>query len=427
MWWKKDKDLVWHPYTSLVSERVPLAVKKAKGVYLYTEDGRKVIDAVSSWWVNILGHANLKIAKAIGKQAKKLEHVIFAGFTHQPAVALAERLLKRVVPSTHSKVFFSDNGSTAVEVGIKLGLQYWFNLGEERKRVIALDGAYHGDTFGTMSIGSPSVFNKPFQEKLYDVAFIPFPEREKEKNTFDAFRKELAKGDVALFVFEPLIQGTAGMRMYSPKVLDELLSIAAEYGVLCLSDEVMTGFGRTGKTLAIDYLKHKPDIIALSKGITGGFMPLGITTCAQKIERVFHDKDIYKTFYHGHSYTGNPLACAAANQSIDLLLDHKIQKKIAWIAQSHEHFKDVLKKYAFLKVRSLGTVFAIEIDNGTESSYFSNIRDKLYDFFLERDVLLRPLGNIVYIMPPYTINQKELDKIYLVIDEAMRVIERNEL
>jgi len=426
-WWKKDKDIVWHPYTSLVTEKIPLAVKKAKGVYLHTEDGRKIIDGVSSWWVNILGHANPKIAKAIARQAKTLEHVIFAGFTHKPAVDLSEKLLTKIVPSTHSKVFFSDNGSTAVEVAIKMALQYWFNKGENRERVLAWDGAYHGDTFGTMSIGSPSAFNKPFQKKLYDVTFIPFPENGDEEYTIQAFTEEVKKGDVALFIFEPLIQGTSGMRMYSPQLLDKLMDIANEYGVICISDEVMTGFSRTGKTLAIDYLRNKPDIIAMSKGITGGFMPLGITTCSQKIENAFLDKDIYKTFFHGHSYTGNPLACAAANKSIDLLLSNKIQKKITDLVTSQKLFADKMSKNKKLKVRALGTVFAAELITESQTSYFSDIRDKLYDFFLQKDILLRPLGNIVYIMPPYTITKKELQKIYKTFEEAVQLFEENNL
>ncbi|MFK7900407.1 MAG: adenosylmethionine--8-amino-7-oxononanoate transaminase [Cyclobacteriaceae bacterium] len=425
-WLKDDKKLIWHPYTSLVTEQIPLAIKKAKGVYLHTEDGRKIIDGVSSWWVNILGHANPIIAKAIGKQAKTLEHTIFAGFTHKPAVDLAKNLKKHIIPKSHSKVFFSDNGSTAVEVGIKMGLQYWFNKERKKTKIIAIEGSYHGDTFGTMSVSSPSVFNKPFQEKLYDVAFIPFPEKGKKKKTIDAFKKLISKGDVALFIFEPLVQGTAGMRMYSPEVLDSLMTIAKENEVLCLADEVMTGFGRTGKLLATDHTSNAPDIISLSKGITGGFMPLGITTCSQEIENAFQDKNIHKTFYHGHSYTGNPLACAASNASINLLVSKKVTEKINWLTKQQEQFKKKVKNHpSLLNARVTGTIFAVEIKTKQDSSYFSSVRDRLYAFFLEKNILLRPLGNIIYIMPPYTITKKELHKIYDAFLELLYELECN--
>ncbi|MCS6795699.1 MAG: adenosylmethionine--8-amino-7-oxononanoate transaminase [Raineya sp.] len=433
---RKDQHLIWHPFTPLVGAEMPLSIVKAEGIYLYTEDGRKILDGIASWWVNLHGHSHPHIANAIFEQAQKLEHVIFAGFTHEPAVKLAERLLA-ILPANQSKVFFSDDGSTACEVAIKMALQYWYNLGETQKtEIIALQGAYHGDTFGGMSVAERNLFNRPFVEKLFDVHFLPFPACYRvaccagkrnnpscisAKATIQTMHKLAETGKIAAFIYEPLIQGAAGMRMYSSEILDELLSIAQKYEILCIADEVMTGFGRTGKLFASEYCSQKPDIMCLSKGITGGTMPLGVTTCTEKIISAFRSAEKTKTFYHGHSYTANPLACAAANANLDLLLQQETLQKIFQITQMHANFEAHIRfQKAVAEARSLGTILAIELKSEQATSYFNDMSKEIYRYFLQRNLLLRPLGNVLYVMPPYCIESSELEWIYQEIEQFLQ-------
>lgn len=416
----KDKAHVWHPFTPLEGVKDPLLVESAKGVYLHTDDGRKIIDAVSSWWVNIHGHSNEFIAEAIGRQARELEHVMFAGFTHKPAVQLAENVLS-ILPENQTKAFYSDNGSTAVEVGLKMAFQYWFNKGVKHKtQVIAFDEAYHGDTFGAMSVGVRNKFSAPFAPFLFDVQFMDLPLEGHEQRVIEEFEKAVKAGDVAAFIFEPLVQGSAGMRMYSPEVLDELIRIAHEHDVICIADEVMTGFGRTGKLFACDYLKNDPDIFCLSKGLTGGAMALSITTCTEELINAYRSSDMMKTFFHGHSYTANPLACAAANASFMLTTSPECQRNIERIQHKHETFRDQIAGHSKVKeARVTGTILAIELNTEQKTSYFNVSRNALYHFFLDRDILLRPLGNILYVLPPYVISNEELDRIYGAIEELL--------
>jgi adenosylmethionine---8-amino-7-oxononanoate aminotransferase len=417
---EKDKNYIWHPFTNIKTSKPPIPITRAQGCTLYAEDGRKYIDAVSSWWVNIHGHANKTIAKAIAKQALTLEHVIFAGFTHAPAINLAEQLLEKLPPQ-YSKVFFSDNGSTAVEVALKMALQYWYNQDITHKiKVIAFEDAYHGDTFGSMSLSGRNAFNAPFNPLLFEVFHLPLPTDENFKEVNKAFNSLVKKGDVAAFIFEPLVQGAAGMKMYKAEYLDALVEIAQKNKVICIADEVMTGFGRTGKLFASDYLTHKPDIMCLSKGITGGFMPLGVTICSHQIYETFVAEEAHKTFYHGHSYTANPLACAAANASFKLLLSENCQKNIDNISKRHKDFAHKIKQNSFIKdVRCTGTILAIEFKTAENSSYFNTIKDRAYNFYLENGVLLRPLGNVVYIMPPYCMPNVDLKKVYKVIEKSI--------
>src|SRR6187551_302153 len=418
-----DKKLIWHPFTSLVTETEPLFIDSAEGIYLTTNDGRKIIDAVSSWWVNIHGHSNPFIAEAIAAQAKKLEHVIFAGFTHEPAITLAKNLIS-ILPSNQSKIFFSDNGSTAVEVGLKMAYQFWHNQGIERKTIVAIDGSYHGDTVGAMSVGERSAFTNAFSPLLFDVEFIDFPSAEKEDDVVAQFQNIVRKKNVGVFIFEPLVQGAAGMRMYSPTVLDRLIQIAQEHNIICVADEVFTGFGRTGKLFASHYLNYQPDIIAISKGITGGTMALGVTSCSDKIVKAFESADVLKTFFHGHSYTANPIACAAANASFDLLMRDDCQQSIKRISVQHEGFKEKIKGHKAVKeVRNIGTIIAIELASPAGTSYFNDIRKKIYPFFLERNILLRPLGNVIYILPPYVIKEEQLEEVYSCIEMFLESLE----
>jgi adenosylmethionine-8-amino-7-oxononanoate aminotransferase len=424
---EKDKAFIWHPFTQMKTAMEPIHIERAEGCMLYASDGRKFIDAVSSWWVNIHGHSNPFIAEAIARQAREMEHVIFAGFTHTPAILLAEKLIE-ILPDNFAKVFFSDDGSTSVEVALKMALQYWFNKGIPKTRVIAFDNAYHGDTFGAMSVGARSIFNAPFHELLFDVEHIPVPignDIEESINRFTAFAKE---GNVAAFIYEPLIQGAAGMVMYEARHLERLLTIAKANNILCIADEVMTGFGRTGKLFASDYLIQKPDIICLSKGITGGFLPLGITVCTQEIFDAFYSDEKSKALFHGHSYTANPIACAAANASLELLLHPNCTEQIKMISTNHESFINKIKSHSFVRnACHTGTIIAIEFNTKEDSSYFNSITNDIYKYALDCGVLLRPLGNIIYFMPPYCIVHEELHTVYDVMEGVIENFKESNL
>ena len=419
---KVDKDNIWHPFTPLQGHSSIIPIDNAKEASLFTKDGKEIIDAVSSWWVNIHGHSNPKIAKAIATQAQTMEHVIFAGFTHEPAIQLSKNLLS-ILPDNQRKIFFSDDGSTAVEVGIKWALQYWFNQGVPRKKILALDGAYHGDTFGAMSIGGRSMFTEPFNDYLFEVDFIDFPFANHEDQVLDKFLKLVDSQEYAAFIYEPLLQGAGGMRMYSAQFLDRLLAIAKEHDIVCIADEVLTGFGRTGRNFASLHMSQQPDIMALSKGITGGFLPLGVTTCSDKIVTAFDTSDFTKTFFHGHSYTANPISCAAANASYQILISKDCQDNITRITEKHKEFiADTDGHRSVKEVRNIGTVVALELRAEEDTGYDNPLREKIYPYFLEKGILLRPLGNVIYILPPYVITNEQLDQIYGCIHEFLNEI-----
>lgn len=419
-----DKKNIWHPFTPLAGVPEPILIESAQGVYLRTPSGKTIIDAVSSWWVNLHGHSHPVLAKALADQANKLEHVIFAGFTHEPAIRLSENVLS-ILPGPMSRIFFSDNGSTAAEVGLKMAIQYWNNLGQSKRKIIALEGAYHGDTFGAMSIGDRGMFTKPFFDHLFDVDFIPFPNETNSEEVIRRFEELTGGQDVAAFIFEPLVQGAAGMRIYTPAILDKLLAIAKQNDVLCIADEVFTGFGRTGKLFACEYLQHMPDIIAVSKGITGGTLPLGVTACNEKVQSAFQSDDFAKTLFHGHSYTANPIACAVANASFGLLMDDSCAKSIHRIGQQHEKFRMRIEDHPNIRaIRSLGTILALEVETSTGTSYDNEIRKKIFPYFIEKGILLRPMGNVIYILPPYVITEEELERVYTAIKTFLGEIDR---
>ena len=417
---ERDHQLIWHPFTQQQTAKPNIAITHGKGALLYDENGKEYIDAVSSWWTNLFGHANSQIAAAIKKQVDTLEHVIFAGFTHQPAIELSEKLIQ-LLPKNQSKVFFSDNGSTCVEVALKMAIQYWHNQNIEKTTIIAFKNAYHGDTFGAMSVGARGVFNQPFESYMFDVTFLDLPTDDNFEQVLTDFQQIIQTQKAAAFIFEPLIQGSAGMLMYKAEYLDKLIETAQQNQVICIADEVMTGFGRTGKTFASDYLNHKPDIFCLSKGITGGFLPLGITTCTQKIYDAFLSEDKLKTFFHGHSYTGNPIVCAAANASLELLQtsEFQLQNLVEWQTELSAYLKSNPK---IENLRQTGTIVAFDVKTDANSNYFNNLRDVLYDNFIKRGILLRPLGNTVYILPPYVITNEQLKKVYEVIGEVLAII-----
>jgi adenosylmethionine-8-amino-7-oxononanoate aminotransferase len=396
----------------------PVAIVRGEGTLLFDEEGKSYIDAISSWWVNLHGHAHPYIAKKISEQLSTLEHAIFSGYTHKPAIELAERLLK-FLPQLN-KVFYSDDGSTSVEVALKMAFQYWHNEGKPKTKIIAFENAYHGDTFGSMSVGARNVFSEPFEKMLFEVTHIPVPVKGEEEKSFVAMDAALKNEDIAAFIFEPLVQGAGGMIMYDASALDVLLKKCQAKNVITIADEVMTGFGRTGKMFATDYCQCKPEIVCLSKGLTGGFLPLGATVCSEKIHNAFLTSDKTKTFFHGHSYTANPTACSAALASLDVFENEKTFGKIEMISNFFQMNRDLFEKNPAVKdARCLGTIFALEIKTKEATEYLNPIADRVHEFFPKRGIILRPLGNILYVLPPYCITTDELVKVMTVVDEFL--------
>jgi adenosylmethionine-8-amino-7-oxononanoate aminotransferase len=409
---QRDKAVIWHPFTQAQTAKDPIAIVKAEGIWLYAEDGQRYLDGTSSWWVNAHGHCHPYIAEQITQQAAQLEHIIFAGFTHEPAVLLAEKLIA-VLPGNQSRIFYSDNGSTSVEVALKMALQFHFNKGEERTKILAFSNAYHGDTFGAMSVGARNAFNAPFGKLLFEVMHVDAPEKGNEERCIEEFRSILSIEKPAAFIFEPLVQGANGMRMHSANVLSELIALCREHGVLTIADEVFTGFYRTGKRFACDHLTHQPDIMCLSKTLTGGTLPLGVTAAPEFVYEAFLSNDKYKTFFHGHSFTANPIACRAALASFELLQKPKCLINIQQIISEHQQFADEIKGHPRIsEIRILGTIIAIELMTDAERGYMNPVSENITEFFLERNIYLRPLGNVMYCTPPYVITKPELAIIY---------------
>jgi adenosylmethionine-8-amino-7-oxononanoate aminotransferase len=408
---QKDRACIWHPFTQMKSAHAPIPIVRAKGAYLYGEDGTRYLDGISSWWVNLHGHAHPYIIEKIKAQADLLEHVIFADFTHAPAVDLAWRLLP-ILPGEMSKIFYSDNGSTAVEVALKIALQFWHNQQIPKTKVICFKNSYHGDTFGAMSAAGRNEFNKPFWRHLFDVESIDPPIMGHEAKSLCQLQSILHKESAACFIFEPLVLGSGGMIIYPADGLNNLIKCCREHNVLTIADEVMTGFGRTGTLFACQQLSEKPDLICLSKGLTGGFLPLGATACTENIFNAFLGDHLDQAFLHGHSYTANPLACSSALASLDLLLEETCSLQREMIASCHKVFCQKWRSHPKLKrCERIGTILALEYQ-AESSSYFQSMRDRLYHFFLSKGILLRPLGNVLYILPPYCIKPEELKLIY---------------
>lgn len=412
----KDKQYIWHPFTQMKTSGKPIAITKGEGTLLFDEAGNSYIDAIASWWVNLHGHAHPYLAQKVHEQMQQLEHVVFAGFTHKPAAELCHRLSKRL-PANQSKFFFSGDGSSAVEIALKMSIQYWKNKGEKRYRFLALDGGYHGETFGAMSAGARSIFSEHFKDYLFEVTHLPFPKD--EETCLNALKAELSKGEIAAFIFEPLVQGASGMRMYSASTLDKLIKLCKKNQVLCIADEVMTGFGRTGDYFACNKLKEEVDFMCLSKGLSGGTLPISLTTCTQNIYNAFLGNDMSTAFLHGHSYTGNPIGCASAIASLDLLESDECQENISRVQQMHASFAEKLQKHQLIQsIRQEGIILAIEL-KADQSGYNSSIKEGLYKHFISQGVLLRPLGNVIYILPPYCITDEELDSVYKSILSAL--------
>ncbi len=441
---------IWHPFTQHGLEEPIIKIKSAKDEFLYTQDGKTIIDGISSWWVNTLGHSNPTITKAICEQAEKLQQIIFAGFTHNPAEEVAAKI-KRFLPPKLEYAFFSDSGSTSV--ALKMAVGYFHNIAnglhsnttltpspqpsplkgegvrcnsssicyngfKNKTKIVAFEKSYHGDTFGGMSSGGRGVFNKAYSNMLFDVIHLPFPEKGAEHRTIQEFKKVLKEqaNEIAAIIIEPLILGSGGMLIYEPFVIDELYKLAKENNVFFILDEVMTGFGRTGTMFAFEQTNIVPDIICLSKGLTGGNLPLALTIATKEIYDAYYSKNKAEMFFHSSSYTANPIACAAAAANLSLWESEPILDKVKNINESHLKNSKRFEENPYVKnVRVLGSILALDIAVENDG-YLSDIAIDLYKFYTQNGILLRPLGNTVYTMPPYCISQSSLNQIYDTIE-----------
>jgi len=425
---------IWHPFTQEALDPAPVRIKKAEGVYLYTDDGRKLIDAISSWWVNLHGHGHPAIVAAIAKQAAKVDHVLLAGFTHAAVEELCDGL-RKVLPKELKHIFFSDDGSTAVEVALKMAVQYWQNMGRpEKKYIVALEHAYHGDTAGAMSVGADSGFTSPFRSLLFPVHRVhsaycyrcPVGKTRATCNidciaSLERLLEEKSH-EIAAVIVEPLLQGAGGMIVHPVEFLQRARRLCSEHDVLLIADEVLTGFGRCGKMFACEIAGIAPDMMCLSKGLTGGVLPMGATTCTDEIHAAFVGADRSQTFYHGHSYTGNPIAAAAGVASLEIFEREPVFERIATIARIHCQRLEAIRNHpAAGDVRQIGTMAAVELRTD-DSGYFSKLRPKLYNFFVDAGVLLRPLGNVIYALPPYAISESDLNYVHDRIAESLDLV-----
>ncbi|MDZ5761078.1 adenosylmethionine--8-amino-7-oxononanoate transaminase [Lyticum sinuosum] len=430
----RNKKIMWHPFTQAQTNTDIIPIKKGIGSYVYDYNDKPYLDLISSWWVTLHGHGHPKIAEAIYQQAINLEHVIFAGFTHEPAIILCEELQKNL-PKMLKRFFFSDNGSTAVEVAIKMAYQYWKNLGyKNKKHFISFSGGYHGDTLGCMSLGKESGFHNNFTELLFDVLFIPYPStwnndkniEIKEQNSILVLKDYINNNtdSIAAIIIEPLVQGASGMKFSTTQFIKTIVNIARNNNILIIFDEIMTGFYRTGSYFALDAINIVPDILCLSKGITGGFLPLALTIATEEIYNAFLGEKFEKALAHGHSYTANPLACSAAIASLKLLASAECQKSIYNINLAHKNSIELLENVNFIeKIRILGTILAFDIKNNSKVCMLQYMT-KLKKQFLLEGLLLRPLGNTIYILPPYSTSYDDLINSY---EKIIKILNNNSL
>lgn len=414
---RRSTSPIWHPFTQHALHDEMRRIVRGRGAYLYTADGRRIIDAIASWWVVTHGHCHPDIVRAIQQQAGELTQIIFAGQTHPPAEDVASGLLK-FVPDNLKHVFFSDSGSTSVEVALKMALGYWRNIGAPRSRIVVMEHSYHGDTVGTMSVGARGVFNAAYEPLLFDVSRVPFPAPGREQDTLDALEAICQREQPAAFIVEPLVLGAGGMLMYSASVLAEMRRICATHHVLFIADEVMTGWGRTGTLFACAQAGIAPDIACYSKGLTGGALPLAVTLCTAPIFEAHYSTDRTRTFFHSSSYTANPVACAAAAANLLLWEKDATHRQLEHVVDMQEQaiaaFRDDAR---FENVRRAGTITALDL-KVKDAGYLANVGPALLSFFSARDLLIRPLGNTIYVMPPYCVSADDLDEIYGAIGDA---------
>ena len=416
---------LWHPTTQVSRSPAPLRVLSGHGARLQLDDGRQLLDAISSWWVTLHGHGEPSIAAAIARQAQALEQVIFANFSHEPAEQLADRLSQL---TGLERLFFSDNGSTAVEVALKMAWQWWHNRGEQRHQLIAFEGAYHGDTVGAMAVGARSLFTAAYEPLLFEVARVGWPQHswddpdpmEREEEALAALEQALATPTAAV-ILEPLIQGASGMAMVRPQFLQAVQQRVRQAGALLIADEVMTGFGRTGSLFASQRAAIQPDLMALSKGLTGGFLPMGVTMASERLYRGFISDNPEATFFHGHSFTANPVGCAAALASLDLLEAAPERyrgfeaRHRPWLQQLHQHRR-------VRRPRCLGTVAAFDV-HVEQPGYLNTVGLQIQRHCLDAGVYLRPLGHVVYLLPPLCFNDNDLEQCYAAILAALEALD----
>ena len=416
---ERDKKHLWHPLKQHQTHPNSLGIVKAKGCILTDENGNEYIDAISSWYTCMFGHCNDFITSRVYQQMQTLDQIMFSDFTHEPAVKLSEELIK-ILPENQNRIFFNDNGSTAVEAAIKMALQYYFNKGEKRTTFIAFEHGFHGDTFGAMSVSGLSAYNGPFEDFLMKIERIPVPNGKNNQKILKQLEEIIAKNDIAGFIYEPLVQGAAGMKIHKAKDLNEILHFFKENNILMIADEVMTGFGKTGNYFASDEVATKPDIICLSKALTAGLVPMAITSCTEEIYSTFLSNDIAKGFFHCHTYSANPIACSAALATIELLKTKKIQDSIQFIASSHKNFEERIKNHPKITAtNSKGVILAIDLK--TNANRYGTLRDQLLKHFMDDGVFLRPLGNTIYIQPPYIIKKEQLEKVYTTIEKVLDI------
>ncbi|WP_426437357.1 adenosylmethionine--8-amino-7-oxononanoate transaminase [Bradyrhizobium genosp. P] len=414
----KPRTPIWHPFTQHALQPEMTKVTRGKGAYLYTADGRRIIDAIASWWVVTHGHCHPHIVSSVQRQIATLDQVIFAGHTHEPAEEVAEEILK-ITPDGLDHVFFSDSGSTSVEVALKMALGYWRNIGAPRSRIVVMEHSYHGDTIGTMSVGARGTFNRTYEPLLFDVSSVPFPVQGGEQRTFDALEATCRRENPAAFVVEPLVLGAGGMLMYSPRVLAEMKRICEAFQVLFIADEVMTGWGRTGTLFACEQASVSPDIACYSKGLTGGSLPLAVTLCRGEIFDAHYSTDRSRTLFHSSSYTANPVACAAAKANLELWKDPATRARLAdVVAMQEQKLAPFRTDPRIANARQTGTITALDL-RVADAGYLAGVGPRLQAFFASRDVLLRPLGNTVYVMPPYCVTTEDLDCVYAAIGDAL--------
>ncbi|MEI9402077.1 adenosylmethionine--8-amino-7-oxononanoate transaminase [Mesorhizobium argentiipisi] len=408
---------VWHPFTQHATEPAPPTIVRTEGAYIETRDGKRILDAISSWWVITHGHRHPKIVAAIREATETLDQVIFAGLSHEPAEQLASALVE-MTPAGLDWVFYSDSGSTSVEVALKMALGFHRNNGFPRSRIIVVEDSYHGDTIGTMSVGARGVFNAAYEPLLFEVDIIPFPAVGREQATLDRFEAVTRDRRAAALIVEPLVLGAGGMLMYPARVLAELKRITERSGTLFIADEVMTGWGRTGTMFACEQAGIAPDILCTSKGLTGGSLPLAATLATDAIFRAHFSTDRTKTFFHSSSYTANPIACAAALANVSIWKDEPVAERVAALSRMQtEKVARFNQDERFENVRTCGTISALDLRVGN-AGYLAEVGPRLRAFFLERGLLVRPLGNVIYVLPPYCVTSGELDQVYDAIDEA---------
>ncbi|MBS7699582.1 MULTISPECIES: adenosylmethionine--8-amino-7-oxononanoate transaminase [unclassified Chelatococcus] len=411
------RSAVWHPFTQHATEPAPLKIRQTEGAYVVTSDERRVLDAISSWWVITHGHRHPKIANAIRTATETLDQMIFAGLTHEPAEKLASALVE-IAPADLDWVFYSDSGSTSVEVALKMALGFHRNTGGIRHRIIVMEHGYHGDTIGTMSVGARGVFNAAYDPLLFEVDTIPFPAPGREQASLDRFEALTRDGRAAALIVEPLVLGAGGMRIYPPRVLTELKRIAENSGTLLIADEVMTGWGRTGTMFACEQAGISPDILCTSKGLTGGSVPLAATLATDQVFRAHFSTDRAKTLFHSSSYTANPIACAAALANVEIWCNEPVAKRVSALSRKQaENIARFNDDPRFENARAIGTIAALDL-RVDKPGYLAEVGPKLRAFFLERGLLLRPLANVIYVLPPYCVTSAELDRLYNAIDEA---------